>query len=70
MYATTLAFEVLLPEEPVALDLTRLYARFHTLTDHRARRGLRYPFPLLLTIAVLARLTGHSRMRASAEWAA
>jgi hypothetical protein len=70
MYATTLAFELLLPEEPVALDLTRLYARFHTLTDPRARRGVRYPFPLLLTIAVLAKLTGPSRMRAIAAWAA
>jgi len=70
MYATTLAFEVLLPEDPIALDLTRLYARFHTLTDQRARRGVRYPLPLLLTIAGLATLSGHSRLRAIAAWAA
>ncbi len=69
MYATTLAFEVLLPDEPIALDLTQLYARLQTLTDQRARRGRRYPLPLLLTIAVLAKLTGHHQVRAVADWA-
>ncbi len=69
MYATTLAFEVLLPDEPLALDLTQLYVRLQTLTDQRARRGRRYPLPLLLTIAVLAKLTGHHQVRAVADWA-
>jgi predicted transposase YbfD/YdcC len=70
MYRTTLAFEALLPDEPVALDLTHLYAQFHTLQDHRARRGVRYPLPLLLMVALLAKLTGHTQVRAMAEWAA
>jgi len=69
MNATTLAFEALLPEEPIAIDLTQLYTRFHTLPDHRDRRGVRYPLPLLLTVAVLAKLTGHTQVRAMAEWA-
>jgi len=46
MYRTTLAFEALLPNEPVALDLTHLSTQFHTLSDKRARRGVRYPLPL------------------------
>ncbi len=63
MNATTLVFEELLPEEPIAIDLTQLYTRFHTLPDHRDRRGVRYPLPLLLTVAVLAKLTGHTQVR-------
>jgi predicted transposase YbfD/YdcC len=70
MYSTLVAFETLLPEDPIAIDLTSLYTRFHALTDQRARRGRRYPLPLLLTIALLAKLTGHSQVRAVAEWAA
>ncbi len=69
MYPTMVAFETLLPDEPIAIDLTSLYTRFHALTDQRARRGRRYPLPLLLTVAVLAKLTGHSQVRAVAEWA-
>lgn len=70
MYATTLPFELVLPDEPMALDLTRLYERLHQLPDQRARRGVRYPLPMLLMIAILAKLTGHGQLRAIAEWAA
>jgi hypothetical protein len=33
MYPTMLPFDVVLPDEPVAVDLTRLYQRLHTLPD-------------------------------------
>lgn len=69
MDRTTLAFEVMLPNEPTALDLTRLYAQLQTLPDRRARRGVRYPLPMLLLIAVLAKLSGQHHVRAIAEWA-
>jgi predicted transposase YbfD/YdcC len=65
-----LAFDVVLPDEPVALDLTHLYARLQTLTDQRDPRGVRYPLSLLLMIALLAKLSGHTQVRAIAEWAA
>jgi hypothetical protein len=57
-----LPFEVVLPNEPVAVDLTRLYQRLHTLPDRRARRGVRYPLPMLLVIAILAKLTGQAHV--------
>lgn len=68
MDRTTLLFD-LLPDEPLALDLSTLHARLHSVPDQRARRGVRYPLPLLLTIAVLAKLSGHHQVRAMAEWA-
>ncbi|NWG20602.1 MAG: transposase family protein, partial [Chloroflexi bacterium] len=39
-----------------------LLERLQTLTDHRDPRGVRYPLDVLLLIAVLARLAGHSRL--------
>ena len=65
-----LPFEVVLPDEPLTLDLTHLYHRLYTLPDHRARRGVRYPLPMLLLIAILAKLTGQAHVQAMAEWAA
>lgn len=69
MYATMLPFDLVLPDEPLALDLTRLYERLHTLPDQRARRGMRYPLPMLLLIAIFAKLTGQAQVWAIAEWA-
>ncbi len=70
MHPTMLAFDAVLPDEPVALDLTHFYARLQLLTDQRDPRGVRYPLSLLLMIALLAKLTGHTQVRAIAEWAA
>lgn len=69
MDRTTRPFDLLLPHEPVALDLSTLYARLQLVPDQRARRGVRYPLPMLLMVALLAKLTGHHHVRAIAEWA-
>ena len=69
MYPTTIPFDLALPDEPLLLDLRMLYQQFQTLPDQRKRRGVRYPGAVLLLIAVLAKLTGHSRVRALADWA-
>ena len=69
MYPTTIPFEVALPDEPLLLDLSALHQQFQLLTDHRKRRGVRYPLATLLLIAVLGKLAGYSRIRALADWA-
>jgi predicted transposase YbfD/YdcC len=61
--------DVNLPEHPILLDVHALAARFQTLTDHRAARGVRYPLVAILTIAVLAKLTGANQVRDVAAWA-
>jgi predicted transposase YbfD/YdcC len=70
MHPTTLPFDLLLPDEPLALDLSTLYTRLQRLPDQRARRGVRYPLPMLLLIALLAKLSGQHQVRAIAQWAA
>lgn len=70
MHPTMPAFDLLLPDEPIAIDLTYLYAHLQALPDQRARRGVRYPLPMLLLIALLATLSGQHHVRALADWAA
>ena len=70
MHSTTLPFRLQLPTDvPFAFDLHALAAVFAALPDQRARRGIRYPLAPLLALAVCAKLAGHSRIAALADWA-
>jgi predicted transposase YbfD/YdcC len=70
MHSTTLPFTLQLPADlPFAFSLHALMEQFATLTDQRTPRGVRYPLPSLLAIAVLAKLAGANRVEAVADWA-
>jgi predicted transposase YbfD/YdcC len=70
MHSTTIPFAVQLPDDvPFAFSVQALAERLASLTDKRKARGLRYPLAVLLTIAVLAKLSGHSRLEPLADWA-
>src|ERR1700730_5188388 len=69
MKCTILPLDVQLPDEPFAFSLQALVERLHKIPDLRAKRGVRYPLPIVLTVAVLAKLAGHGKLRAVAEWA-
>ncbi len=69
MKCTILPLDIQLPDEPFAFSLQALVERLHTIPDLRAPRGVRYPLPVVLTVAVLAKLAGHGKLRAVAEWA-
>ncbi len=51
------------------LDVQGLYAHLQTVTDTRQRRGLRYELALVLTLMVLAKLSGEDTPSGIAEWA-
>jgi predicted transposase YbfD/YdcC len=70
MHTTTIPFAIQLPcDVPFAFSLTELAAHLALLPDLRKRRGVRYPLSMLLTIAVLAKLAGQSRLEPIADWA-
>ena len=69
MNCTMLPLDVQLPDEPFAFSLQALVERLHTIPDLRDPRGVRYPLPIVLTVAVLAKLAGHGKLRAVADWA-
>lgn len=49
-------------------DAHSLYATFEQITDGRSKRGVRYPLALLLTLIVLAKLTGEVTMSGVVDW--
>ena len=69
MNHTMLAVEMPSQDAPILLDIGAIYRQFQTLADARKPRGVRYPLALLLTIAVLAKLSGYSQVAAIADWA-
>jgi predicted transposase YbfD/YdcC len=69
MDVTTVTVHPFGSEQPLTLDLAAMYQQFQQVPDLRHRRGVRYPLAALLTIALWAKLTGASQLRAIAEWA-
>lgn len=53
----------------LTINVTELLTCFQTVPDQRKRRGVRYPLPVLLAIAVLAKLSDQSQVHALAGWA-
>jgi hypothetical protein len=70
MYSSTLPFTLQPPTiQPFALSVQALAAHLTALEDQRDPRGVRYPLAPLLALAVCAKLAGHSRLEAVADWA-
>src|SRR5215212_7979363 len=69
MNRTTFAVDLPTQDAPILLELGTIYRQFQTLSDARKRRGVRYPLAVLLTIAVLAKLSGYSQIAAITDWA-
>lgn len=70
MHSTTLPFTLQLSADvPFAFDVQALAAALDPLPDLRDPRGVRYPLAPMLALAVCAKLAGHSRVEALADWA-
>lgn len=52
----------------VLFDVGSLYDRLQTLEDQRARRGVRYPLPIIIVMVLLAKLAGEDTPHGIAEW--
>lgn len=69
MQYSTLPFTLVGSDEPYLIDVGTLYVQAQTLIDRRKARGLRYPLALIVTVAILAKLAGYSRVEEVADWA-
>jgi predicted transposase YbfD/YdcC len=65
----TLASESELPSRLEEVDPHAVYAAFEQITDGRCKRGIRYPVALILTLIVLAKLTGEAKLSGVSQWA-
>ncbi len=50
------------------MDPHSLYAAFAQITDGRHKRGLRYPLAVLLSLIVLAKLSGETTLSGVVDW--
>jgi predicted transposase YbfD/YdcC len=68
MHSTISLPTLSLPSDvPFAFSLQALAAHLASVPDHRHARGKRYPLPVVLTLAVIAKLAGQSRLKALAQ---
>ncbi len=54
--------------QPIKIAPHSLYAAFEQITDGRHKRGLRYPLAVLLTLLVLAKLSGETTLSGVVDW--
>lgn len=66
---STQARAMAVSEEGFVFDVSSLCAHFSRLQDGRHRRGKRYSLVVMLTLMVLAKLSGHDKPEAMADWA-
>jgi predicted transposase YbfD/YdcC len=69
MQYSTLPFTLVASDEPYLIDVGALYIQAQTLRDQRKARGRQYSLALIVTVAVLAKLAGYSRVEDVADWA-
>ncbi|GAC1631804.1 MAG: hypothetical protein NVS4B7_19660 [Ktedonobacteraceae bacterium] len=52
----------------LSIDPASLYSAFEQVTDGRKKKGKRYPLPLLLTLLLLGKLAGETRVNGIVDW--
>ena len=69
MDATTVIDRVVIPAGASTADARSLYAVLAGVPDRRKRRGKRYPAALVLTLLLLAKMSGEGKLSGVAELA-
>ena len=69
MQYSTLPFTLVTPDQDYLIDVGAIYTQAQGLLDRRKARGRQYPLALIITVAVLAKLAGYSRVEDVADWA-
>src|SRR5438034_2518257 len=68
-HSTDTFWTLQLPESGFVFEIGSLYDRLEQLSDARQARGKRYSLALLLTLIILAKLSGEDQPEGIAEWA-
>lgn len=69
MEYSTVVEEVQIPAEVKEVEAKSLYERLQKVRDGRCKRGRRYGAAVVLTLLILAKLAGETKLRGIAEWA-
>jgi predicted transposase YbfD/YdcC len=68
MDSTTPGDPFQISENPEEIDALSLYRALEQVSDHRQKRGVRYPLALILSLIVLGKLAGMTSLTGVAEW--
>lgn len=55
-------------QEALALDAASLYRAFEQVKDGRGNKGKRYPLALILTLLMLGKLAGETKIEGIIDW--
>ena|SRR5437879_2103682 len=55
-------------QESVAIDPASLYRAFEKVKDKRGRKGVRYPLALVLTLTMLGKMAGQTKIEGIIDW--
>jgi predicted transposase YbfD/YdcC len=56
------------PFQPEEMDVLSLYCMLEQVSDHRQKRGVRYPLAFVLSLVILGKLAGMTSLAGIAEW--
>ena len=65
---TTLTQAIAFPTSLAEVDPNCFYTALQKVTDGRCTRGIRYPLTLLLTLILLTKLAGETKLSEAAHW--
>src|SRR6266446_5269170 len=68
MYLTMFESVEKVAAEELIIDPDSLYSAFEQVTDGRKKKGKRYPLPLLLTLLLLGKLAGETKINGIVDW--
>src|SRR4051794_9425177 len=69
MECSTVLEQIVIPASAKEADAQTLYKVLSQVTDRRKRRGKRYEAALVLTLILLAKMSGQKGMSGIAQWA-
>src|SRR5207245_10468017 len=55
-------------QEALAIDAASLYRAFEQVKDGRGKKGKRYPLALLLTLILLGKMAGETKIEGIIDW--
>src|ERR1700746_517035 len=68
MDLTTFAQTEQVRQESLAIDAASLYQAFEQVKDGRGRKGRRYPLALILTLIMLGKMAGETKIEGIIDW--
>src|SRR5947209_5107670 len=68
MYLTVFGHVEQVDQEALEVEAASLYRAFEQVKDRRGKKGKRYPLALLLTLLLLGKLAGETKLEGIIDW--